>query len=284
MTNPPSPLARRIELGALLRNYRSRAGLDAAEIAKALGWSYVQKVGLVEGGKRTLAPTEVSALADLFELNTTERAHVSELAAEARKRDQGPAFVADWAQTYIALEGAASHLKLFTEELVPGLLQTEEYARTVLTEGLTLTPDEIELAVERRSERQIQLTAPGAPRLTAVISESSLCRLVGSPTIMMHQLEHIAKVASLPNVALHVLPFKAGAHLALGTSFTLLHLGDPAVTFVYVEELTDSDFYDRPPHTEVYTLAFDRAHRSALSQTDTSDLLNVFIQELKQME
>jgi len=284
MTNPPSPLARRIELGSLLRHYRSRAGLDVAEVAKALGWSYVQKVGLVEGGKRTLAPTEVSTLADLFELNTTERTLVSQLAAEARKRDPGPAFAADWAQTYLALESAASHLKLFTEELVPGVLQTEDYARTVLTEGLTLTPDEIELAVERRSERQTRLTAPGAPRVTAVLSESCLRRLVGGPSIMLHQLEHIAKIASSSNVALHVLPFAAGAHLALGTSFTLIHLGDPVVTFVYLEALTDSEFYDRPPHTEVYTLAFDRAQRAALSQTNTTELLNVFIQELKQME
>lgn len=284
MTNPPSPLARRIELGVQLRTYRSRAGLDVAEVAKALGWSYVQKVGLVEGGKRTLAPTEVTALADLFRLNETERAIVTELAAQARKRDPGPAFAADWAQTYIALEGAASHLKLFAEELVPGLLQTEDYARIVLTEGLALTPTEIELAVERRASRQARLAEPGAPRLTTVLSESSLRRLVGGPATMLHQVEHIVQVASRPNVALHVLPFEAGAHLALGTSFTLIHLGDPAVTFAYVEALTDSDFYDHPPHTEVYTLAFDRAQRAALPLVETLCFLNHFMQELKQME
>lgn len=284
MTNPPSPLARRIELGVLLRSYRSRAGLDVAEVAHALGWSYVQKVGLVESGKRTLAPAEVSALAELFELNETERAAVTELATQARKRDPGHTFAADWAQTYIALEGAALHLKLFAEELLPGLLQTEDYARTVLTEGLTLTPEEIELAVDRRSERQARLAAPGAPRLTVVLSESCLRRLVGDSTIMRRQLEHVAQIASRPNIALHVLPFEAGAHLALGTSFTLIHLGDPVATFAYVEALTDSDFYDRPPHTEVYTLAFDRAQRAALPRTDSVGLLNLFIQELKQME
>lgn len=284
MTNPPSPLARRIELGTLLRTYRTRARLDVSEVAQALGWSYVQKVGLVEGGKRTLAPAEITALADLFDLNETERITVAELAAQARKRDPGSAFVADWAQTYVALEGAASHLKLFAEELVPGLLQTEDYARAVLTEGLALTPPEIELAVERRWERQRRLTGPDAPRLTAVLSESCLRRLVGGAAIMRHQVEHIALIASRPNVALHVLPFQAGAHLALGTSFTLIHLGDPAVTFSYVEALTDSDFYDRPPHTEVYTLAFDRAQRAALPQMETTNLLNHITQELKQME
>jgi hypothetical protein len=82
---------------------------------------------------------------------------------------------------------------------------------------------------------------------------------------MRGQITHIRDLARRPNVTFHLLPFDAGAHLALGTWFNLIHLGDPAVTFVYVEALTSSEFYDRPPHTEVYTLAFDRAQRAALS-------------------
>ncbi|WP_190820561.1 helix-turn-helix domain-containing protein [Saccharopolyspora pogona] len=274
MANPPPPLARRIELGALLRTYRERAGLEVGEVAEALGWTYVQKVGLMESGKRKLAPLEVNALLDLYELGTEERERVVELGKEARKRDAGPAFAADWAQTYLALEVAASHLKFYAEELLPGLLQTEDYARAILEEGRSLTPREIDRAVARRAERQHRLTEPNAPRVTVVLSESVLRRGVGGPEVRRGQLDYLRKLTDLPNFAVHVLPFSAGAHLALGTSFTLLHLGDPVVTFAYIEALTDSDFLDRPPHTEVYILAFDRAHRAALPRAESLEMLD----------
>ncbi|SHF53469.1 Helix-turn-helix domain-containing protein [Streptoalloteichus hindustanus] len=277
MANPP-PLARRIELGALLRTYRERAGLDLGEVAHALGWTYVQKVGLVESGKRKLAATEVAALADLFRLTAAEREKVIELGKEARRRDPGPAFAADFAQTYIALEAAASHIKLYAEELLPGLLQTEDYARTLLEEGGILSPDEIDLAVARRVERQRQLSGP-ALRLSIVLSESALRRQVGGASVMQRQVDHIRELASLPNVTLQLLPFAVGAHLALGTWFHVLHLGDPVVTFVYVEALTESDFYDRPPHTEVYTLAFDRAQRAALSPAESLAVIDDHIRQ-----
>jgi uncharacterized protein DUF5753/helix-turn-helix protein len=274
MANPPPPLARRIELGALLRTFRERAGLEVGEVAEALGWSYVQKVGLMESGKRKLAPMEVNALLDLYKLSPGERERVASLGKEARKRDGGPAFVADWAQTYVALESAASHLKFYAEELLPGLLQTEAYTRTILAEGGALTPREIDRAVSRRIERQGRLAEPDGPRVTVVLSESILRRVAGGPAVMRGQIDYIRKLANLPNFAVHILPFSAGAHLALGTSFTLLHLGDPMVTFAYIEALTDSDFLDRPPHTEVYTLAFDRAHRAALSLSESFEMLD----------
>lgn len=283
MANPP-PLARRIELGVLLRTYRERAGLDVAKVAAALGWSYVQKVGLVEAGKRTLAPLEVTALADLYKLSPAEREKVIELGKAARKRDPGPAFVADWAQTYVALEAAASHLKFFAEELLPGIFQTEDYARVLLEEGGILSPPEIDLAVTRRLERQRRLTEPDAPRVTVVLSESSLRRRVGGASVMRQQIDHIRKLAESDNIIVHILPFTAGAHLALGTSFTLIHLGDPVATFVYVEALTGSEFHDRPPHTEVYTIAFDRAQRAALSPAESLDMLDHLAQEIDDVE
>ncbi|CCH30435.1 helix-turn-helix transcriptional regulator [Actinosynnema sp. NPDC047251] len=280
MADQPPPLARRIELGALLRAYRERAGVDAAAVADALGWSYVQKVGLVEGGKRKLAAVEVTALADLLGLDPAERAKVVELGKIARKRDPGPAFVADWAQTYIALETAADRIELVAEELVPGLVQTEDYARALLGQGAALTPDEIESAVRQRADRQRRLLEPGAPRVDLVLSESGLRRQVGGRAVLRNQLAHLRDLASRPNITVQVLPFEAGAHLALGTWFTLLHIGDPAVTFVYVEALTNADIHDRPPHTDVYRLAMDRARRAALSAADSLALLGRLIGEL----
>jgi hypothetical protein len=283
MANPP-PLARRIELGALLRKYRDRANLDVAEVAEALGWSYVQKVGLVESGKRKLVATEVTALADLLKLTPVERAKVVELGKEARKRDPGPAFAADYAQTYLACEAAASHLKLYAEELLTGSLQTPDYARVILEQGGILAPDEIDMAIAQRSERQRNLTDPESPRASIVLSESSLRRMVGGLAVMRGQVDYIRTLSDLPNVTVQLLPFASGAHLALGTSFSLIHIGDPVVTFVYVESLADADFHDRPPHTEVYILAFDRAQRAALSPDDSVTLLDRIAADLNNME
>ncbi|WP_433273129.1 helix-turn-helix domain-containing protein [Actinosynnema sp. CS-041913] len=279
MAHQPPPLARRIELGALLRAYRERAGVEASEVADALGWSYVQKVGLVESGKRKLAAVEVTVLADLLKLDADERAKVVELGKVARKRDPGPAFVADWAQTYVALETAAEHIKVFAEELLPGLVQTEDYARALLAQGAALTPREVEAAVRQRVDRQRRLVESGAPKLTVVLSESGLRRQVGGRVVMRDQLDHIRQLASRRNITVRLLPFEAGAYLALGTWFTLIQLGDPVVTFVYVEALTDSDIHDRPPHTDVYTLAFDRAQRAALSPTESLARLDHLIEE-----
>lgn len=284
MANPPPPLARRIELGALLRTYRERAGLEVGEVAEALGWSYVQKVGLMESGKRKLAPLELNALLELYDLSSPERERVVALGKEARKRDVGPAFVADWAQTYVALESAASHLKFYAEELMPGLLQTEDYARTILQEGGALAPREIDRAVARRAERQERFSGPDAPRVTVVLSESILRRVAGGPAARRGQIDYLCELAARANFEIHILPFTAGAHMALGTSFTLLHLGDPVVTFAYVEALTDSDFFDGPPHTELYTLAFDRAYRAALSEAESLELLERARSESDSME
>ncbi|MEV0677584.1 helix-turn-helix transcriptional regulator [Actinosynnema sp. NPDC050436] len=281
MAAQPPPLARRIELGALLRGYRERAGVDAAAVAKALGWSYVQKVGLVESGKRKLAAVEVTALADLLGLDADERAKVVELGRVARKRDPGPAFVADWAQAYIALETVADRLDLFAEELLPGLVQTEDYARALLVQGAVLSPDEVEAAVRQRAERQRRLLEPGGPHLALVLSESGLRRQVGGRAVLRAQLDHLRDLASMPNAVVQVLPFEAGAHLAQGTRFTLLHIGDPVVTFAYVEALSDAEIHDRPPHTDVYRLAFDRARRAALSPADSLERLGRLILELE---
>ncbi|MBB5954154.1 hypothetical protein FHS29_000724 [Saccharothrix tamanrassetensis] len=284
MAAQPPPLARRIELGALLRTYRERAGVEPSDVADALGWSYVQKVGLVESGKRKLAAVELTVLAELLNLDADERAKVVELGKVARKRDPGPAFVADWAQTYVALETAAEHIKVFAEELLPGLVQTEDYARALLAQGVALQPDQVEAAVRQRTDRQRRLVEPGGPRLTVVLSESGLRRQVGDREVMRGQLTHLRQLASRRNVSIQLLPFESGAHLALGTRFTLIHIGDPVVTFAYVEALTDSEIYDRPPHTEVYTLAFDRAQRAALSQAKSLAWLDHLIDGFDRVE
>ncbi len=284
MANQPPPLARRIELGVLLRNYRERAGWEVSAVANALGWSYVQKVGLVEGGKRKLVPAEIMVLADLYDLTPEERDKAIALGKEARKVDPGPAYVADYAQTFVALESAAAHIRLYSEELLPGLVQTDEYAHELLALGTPLTGRRLEAAADQRAERQRLLLGPEAPRLTYVLSESGLRRMPGGSEVERGQLEHLRQLAGYPNVTLRILPFETGTHPATGTGFGLIEVGDSAVTFAYVEAFTDAEIYDRSPHTDLYTLAFERVERAALSPAKSRARLDQMIADLDRME
>lgn len=273
------PLAYRLVLGQLLRTYRERAGLEAAAVADKLGW-YLRKVNLVETGQRKLVATEVERLIELYQLTDEEIRKVLELAREARKRDTVTPPVAEWAQTYVAMEVAAHELRVFHEELLPGFAQTEEYARALLSQGILPMERGVEDAVARRLARQRHIMEPDGPRVTLVLGEAALHREVGGAKVMRRQIEFLREFAMLPNVALRVLPFRAGAHTALGSSFFLLYVGEPTTTFAYTETFVDGQWYDRPPYTEHYAIAFDRVHRAALPEAETLDLLERVIDEM----
>nr|WP_253670349.1 Scr1 family TA system antitoxin-like transcriptional regulator [Streptoalloteichus tenebrarius]BFF02373.1 hypothetical protein GCM10020241_40480 [Streptoalloteichus tenebrarius] len=175
------------------RRYRERVGLRQGEVAAAMEWSYVQKVGLVESGKRKLAPAEVDRLVDLYALSPAEAHEVRELGRESRRRDPAAAVpVAEHVQTYSALEAGARRIDIFQEEVM----------------------------------------------------------------------------------------FDAGAYTALGTSFTVLYLGEPASTFVYVEVLSEGVYHDRPPGSDIYVKAFDQVWKAALPEAKTLQLLDRQIQNL----
>ncbi|MCP2260011.1 Helix-turn-helix domain-containing protein [Streptoalloteichus tenebrarius] len=279
MGSSPPPLAYRLLLGALLRTLRERTGMTPAEVAERLGW-YVRKVNLVETGQRKVVLTEIDRLIELYKVSDEEEQRVRDLGREARKRDTASTPVAEWAQIYVAMESAARELRVYHEELLPGFAQTEEYAREILSHGFLPPKRGVDDAVLRRLERQQHITGPDAPTVAMVLAESALRREVGGREIMRRQVQFLRNLAVLPHISLRVLPNSAGAHAGLGTSFNLLYVGEPATTFAYAESLTDGQWYDRAPHTESYTIAFDRVFRAALPEDDTLTLLDQVINDL----
>ncbi|WP_461145228.1 helix-turn-helix domain-containing protein [Salinifilum aidingensis] len=272
------PAVRRVQVGLILRNLRERAGVKPKEIAERLDW-YSTKVTRVEKGELTVSAAEVEVLLTMFSVpDGAEAEQLRELAREARRRDQ-PAKVPDWAATYVALEGAATEIKSYDPELIHGTLQTEDYARAILSDPLDDSRD-IEPAIRERLARGSRVLEGTGPSLWCVLGEAVLYREVGNHEVLREQLEHLRVAAQRPNITIQIVPFSAGQHIAVGSSWVLLHLGEPVATYAYLEGLTGSDYLDKPSHTEKYVTAFDKLRAAAASERATMAMLERRIKEL----
>jgi hypothetical protein len=244
-------------VGARLRRLRHEAGLSreqAGEAIRASEW----KIHRLENGQVGFKERDVADL--LRRYGVADQGEVAALTALAREANQ-PGWwqrygdlLPQWFRAYVDLESAATLIRTYEGQLVPGLLQTEEYLRAVIRGAhLDRSAEEVERRVALRLTRQALLEGAGAPRLWAVVDESALRRPVGSREVMRGQLERLIDAAKLPNVTLQVLPLEAGAHPAMAGSFSLLRFADQELPdVVYLEHLTNAVYLDRRPEVERY--------------------------------
>lgn len=258
----------RVELGELLRGAREAAGLTPAAVEAEMGW-YAGKVSRVERGMRVPVRAEVDKFADLCRIDPSTRATWHLLADAARKRES-PSRVADFAQTYVTLERGATRICYFDEVLIPALLQTEQYARSVLAHSRS---DQVEEQVADRLARQAVLARSDPPHVQVLLGEAALHRAVGGAEVMADQIHHLLEVGQQPHVAIRVLPFEAGAHRVLGVGFTLLQLATPAITRVYIEGQTDATYIHNPEECSVYEGDFDEVWAMAPDEARSATIL-----------
>ncbi|GAA4889871.1 helix-turn-helix transcriptional regulator [Saccharopolyspora cebuensis] len=279
MTRPArSPKVVRVQLGRELRALREVAGLSREELAERFGW-HASKVSRIEQGHATVAADELTNLLALFGPPEDAVERIRRLGQEARKRGTYGK-VPDWARGYIGMEADADRLRIYEAELVHGLLQTESYAKAVLSTSVVVAPADIDRSVQNRMQRAELLTRENALEAHFVLGEAALHREVGGRAVLLDQLHHLRKIAALPNVTFQVLTFAAGEHASLGTGFTLLDLFDIGATYVYLEDLTSSDFWDKRSHTDVYEMVFSRLCASALGERETLAVLDKAIARL----
>ncbi len=262
-----SPLVPRLQLGRELRRLREAAALSRDDAATELECT-VSKISKIETGKAAMRPAEVRALLDLY--HVTERGMVLQLARDARRRST--VRMPDWATMFVALEADAAELRTYHTELVPGLLQTEDYAR-VVTQAADPTrgPREVDRLVAARIERQQRLRCPGGPLIWAILNEAVIRRQVGDKETIGRQLEHLAEANTDSNITIQVLPFAAGAHPAMGSSFVHLRRADPADgEIVYLENMASADYLTNPAKTASYLAAFDLLAQAALDPAQSS--------------
>jgi hypothetical protein len=199
---------------------------------------------------------------DVYGATTAERDELLEMARDARKRGWWhrhrqtlkPGF-----DSYIGLEAAASIVRTYEVQTVPGLLQTEAYARAnIVATSLNMVPAGIEERLSVRLSRQDLITrSTDRVQIIAVLDEAVLHRQVGGPQAMREQIRHLIAMAALPNVVIHILPFAAGAHPGMEGPFCLLSFPEPDDTdLVYLEQATSGLVPEEPEEVRRYTLMF----------------------------
>jgi transcriptional regulator with XRE-family HTH domain len=251
------PTVRRMLVGAQLRRLRTEAGLSreqAGEAIRASEW----KIHRLENGQVGFKERDIIDLLRLYGVtDADEVAAFLLLAREANSPGWWQHYgdvLPRWFRTYVDLESAATLIRSYEGQFIPGLLQTDGYMRAVVHGGdLDQSSDEVGRRVRLRMARQIVLTREQPPRLWAVVDEAALRRPVGGREVMRGQLERLIEATKLPNVTLQVLPFEAGAHPAMLGAFSILRFADRALPdVVYLEHLTNAVYVDKRDEVERY--------------------------------
>lgn len=268
-------------LAAELRRLREESGRTAEAVAQVLGWSKA-KVSRYELARSLLKPSEVERLLDVYEVRGEHREQLLDLAEEAAKRGWWEAYsdvLTPEHLAFIALEDEATSELQWQINVVPGLLQTEQYAREIFSGYQSVRanpPTVIERRVETRVKRQRVLGRHRPLELAAVIDESVLRRQRGDRSVMYEQLQHLADVSKLPNVTLQVLPLEGPKGLALD-SFVILHFGRAHETqlhdVVSSESLTDYLSVEGETDTYEFRLAFEHLVLECLQPDESRELI-----------
>jgi transcriptional regulator with XRE-family HTH domain len=228
-----SPIARRRELGILLRAIREERGLTIEQVAEHLMCT-VNKVKRMESSFRAGTLRDVRDLCNLYGvIDEAERGRIMNLAIEGKQQGWWQSYHLAYG-TYVGLETEAVVISAFQSSVLHGLLQTADYARAGHEAAMPrLSPDQIDMQIEAKLTRQRILTRDKPPRVTVVLDEAALHRAVGGNLVMAAQLTKILDLSALPNVVVQILPFELGAHPALESNFTILGLpNSPEIVFV----------------------------------------------------
>lgn len=253
---------RRMIVGARLRRLREAAGISREDAAYAIRGS-ASKISRLERGRVSFKDRDIADLLTMYGVGDPEERR----AFEEMVRDSGEhgwwyqyaEWLPDWFQGYLGLEESASRIQTCELYFVPGLLQTEDYARAVVTHGWSRLADEdASRKVAVRMQRQALLFRPDGPKVWAVIDESVLHRPIGGRQVLRAQLERLLDLARQPNITLQVLPYQVSGYAAEG-AFTMLRFAEPELpNVIYIEHLNGALFLDKQAETELYSKAFDR--------------------------
>jgi transcriptional regulator with XRE-family HTH domain len=272
-------------LGAQLRRLREERGISREEAGSEIRASG-SKISRMELGRVSFKARDIADLLALYGAAADEREAMLSRVREANARVWWHPYsdiTPNWFQRYLGLEATATLIRTYEVQFVPGLLQTEQYARAVVRLGHGSARDEeVERRVRLRLERQQVLSRPDPPRLWAVVDEAALRRPVGGRRVMRDQLEAlIGVVTKAPNLRLQVVPLAAGGHAAAGGSFALLRFPHRDLPdLVYIEQLTNALYLDKREDVEQYFDAVNRLSVKAAPLARTIDILSEIITDL----
>ena len=275
------PTVLRIFLGGQLRKLREAAGITPDRAGYEIRASR-SKISRVEHGRVSFKERDVADLLTLYGVTDEgERRRMLNLAQHANSQGWWSRYddvMPDWFETYVGLEQATSLIRTYELQFVPGLFQTEDYARAVTRPGRKGAPaGEIEDWVRLRLNRQALHARQQPPRIWSVMDEAVLRRPVGGPAVMRAQLRHLIEAGAMPHVTLQVVPFSRGRHAAESGSFTVLRFEERDLPdVVYLEQLTGAIYLDQRSDVEQYLEVVDEVSGEAL----TPDATTRFIEQV----
>jgi transcriptional regulator with XRE-family HTH domain len=274
VTQRRSPTVRRRRLGAELRKHREEAGVTIEAVAERLHCS-TSKVSRIETGHTSATPRDVRAMLDIYGIDGDESSELVQISREARQKGWWHPYSTVLTGAYVGLEAEANSVRAYEQQVVPGLLQTEEYARAMIRSARPdISADEVERRVRVRIERQSLLMQDDPIDLWMVLDEAVVGRPVGGDAVMRAQIQHLVDRAELPNVTLQVLPFSAGAHAGMDGTFTILDFPEPTDTdVVYAENATGGLFLEKADELRKYVFIFDHIRAAALRPEESVALL-----------
>jgi transcriptional regulator with XRE-family HTH domain len=239
----------------MLRSLRAAQRLTTEQVASRIGVSR-SKISRLENGRRGASKDDITRLCDLYQVDEEGRSRLAELATEGKQRTSWP--LSEQYFDYFGLEAEAESISDYGLAIVPGLLQTADYARALLSVGVpALAPTIVEERVQARIARQRLLFSRGAPHFEAVLDESVLHRVVGSPAVMLGQLRQLLEMSQLPNVTIRVVPYDTGIVPAGVNKFIVLHFALPDLPdVVFIEELTGHRYLEDPGDIDTYGTIF----------------------------
>ncbi|WP_405086348.1 helix-turn-helix domain-containing protein [Microbispora sp. NBC_01389] len=268
-----SPTVRHRRLGRELRRLREQAGLSPEVAARHLGWSR-SKLNRVENARLLPSAADIGNACDLYGVDDTGKAGLVQLGKDAGKRGWWTAYSDVFTGSYIALETEATAIHTWEPILVPGLLQSEGYAREIICAARPeLTAEEVDRHVDARMARKINLVGSRAPTLHILVDEHMLRRPVGAPGVMAHQLDDILRAATWPNVTIQVLPLTAGAHGGVEGAFSVLSFDDEDPDVGYVEGPAGDVYVEAADQVRRLMLMFERLVSICLSPEKSAELI-----------
>src|SRR5215831_9311352 len=278
------PTVLRILLGSQLRMLREVKGITREEAGYAIRASG-SKISRLELGRVSFKERDVTDLLKLYGVDEDETATLVALAIQVNSPGWWHKYgdvLPDWFQVYVGLEEAASLIRLYEVQFVPGLLQTADYARAVVRLGQPgAAPEEIERRISLRMGRQELLTKPGGPRLWAIVDEAALRRPIGGKEVMRAQLEQLIEATNEPQITLQVMPFRSGGHAAEAGAFTIMRFPEADLPdVVYLEQLTSALYLDKRDDVEKYTEVMERLSVESESPERSVEILSGMLEEV----
>ena len=275
-----SPTIRRRRLGVELRRHREAAAITIDIVAGRIGCS-TSKISRIETGHTSASVGDVRDMLDIYGVPEAAKAELVQIAGEARQKGWWHPFSTVLTGAYVGLEDAARSVRTYEQQVVPGLLQSEEYAIAMIRAArLGDTDQEIEQRVRVRMARQSLLTQENPIDLRVVLDEAVLSRPVGGDEVMRDQLKRLITAAGWPNVTMQILPFAAGAHAGMDGTFAILDFAEEQdANVVFTENATGGLFLEKSDELQKYTSIFESIRTAALDEDASTEMMEMLVEE-----